>query len=82
MQKMRDVASNQMTTQQVEVKDNRLLMNDPYTASLSLDAMTPNPEKTPSARGSAAFTGQEVLKVNQGVLPHECLRKEPRWWRQ
>ena len=34
-----------MTTQQVEVKDNQLLMNDPYTVSLSLEAMTPNPGK-------------------------------------
>ena len=43
MQRLQDVASNQMTTQQVEVKDNQLLMNDPYTVSLSLEAMTPNP---------------------------------------
>ena len=50
-----------MTTQQVEVKDNRLQMNDPHTASLSLDAMTPNPGKTPSAGGSAAFSNQEVV---------------------
>ena len=28
MQGLRDVASNQMTTQQVEITDNRLLMND------------------------------------------------------
>ena len=32
-------------TQQVEVEDNQLLMNDPYTVSLRLEAMTPNPGK-------------------------------------
>ena len=35
--------------QQIEVKDSQFLMNDPYTASLSLEAMTPDPGKTPSA---------------------------------
>ena len=45
MQGLRDVASNQMATQQVEVKDNRLQMNGPHTESLGLDAMTPKPGK-------------------------------------
>ena len=37
------------TKQQLGVKQARLTMNDPHTSSLSLEAMTPNPGKTPSA---------------------------------
>ena len=43
------MANNPRTKQQLGVKQARLTMNDPHTSSLSLEAMTPNPGKTPSA---------------------------------
>ena len=37
------IANNPRTTQQLGVKEAQIVMNDPHTASLSLEAMTPNP---------------------------------------
>ena len=42
-------ANNPRTTQQLGVKQAQFVIDDPHTPSQSLEAMTPNPEETPSA---------------------------------